>query len=236
MGIRNYVALSIINVVLPFYMLQTHANTQRDFQTWLNLTATGNFDRESKNFGQFKYWLEGQERFGDDSSRMSQTLARLGVGYMVTENLSLWLGYAWVYTEEPFTSNPFEENRIWEQILWSKKYQTFSLTSRTRMEQRFMDNDTKAAFRLRQMIKFVRPFASAPNFSFVTSDEVFWHHNDYRGGNGQGLDQNRYFIGLGYKFSPTFTTEAGYMNQYIRRFGVPNFLNDILSINFILNF
>ncbi len=32
-----------------------------------------------------------------------------------------------------------------------------------------------------------------------------------------GLDQNRVFVGVGYKFDPVFRTEIGYMNQYINR-------------------
>ncbi len=217
-------------------MAKLHSDTEHDFQTWFNLTATGHFDRESRDFGRFKYWLEGQERVGEDSSRFSQSLARIGLGYVVTANTSLWLGYAWIHTSEPFTTQPFNENRIWEQLLWNKKIKRYNLLSRTRMEQRFLANGTKTAYRIRQLVKIIRPLESAPHYSFVSSDEVFWHKNNFIGKNGKGFDQNRFFIGFGYQFSQIFSTEIGYMNQYIRRFGVPNFFTNILSANFFMNF
>lgn len=84
-----------------------------------------------------RYWLEGQERFGDDSTHLTLTLLRPGLGYALTENLSLWVGYAWVHAGHPLTPNTFEENRIWQQLLWIKRNHSLTFTSRTRMEQRF---------------------------------------------------------------------------------------------------
>ncbi|WP_242604564.1 DUF2490 domain-containing protein [Legionella fairfieldensis] len=213
--------------------------TERDFQSWLNLTVTGNFSKENTSWHAFKYWLEGQERIGDDSSRFSQTLLRTGLGYSITRNTSIWLGYAWIHTGIPFTRVPFKENRIWQQLLWIKSNPHFTFSSRTRTEQQFfLEHRLKVAYRIRQLVKIMVPFQYYPHFSFVSHDEVFWHTNNFIGKNGRGFDQNRFFIGIGYKThaNAVFSTEMGYMNQYIRRFEVPNFLSNILSINFFLNF
>jgi hypothetical protein len=43
-----------------------------------------------------------------------------------------------VPTEEPFTKKPFDEHRIWQQLLWSDKFADITLTSRSRLEQRFI--------------------------------------------------------------------------------------------------
>lgn len=206
---------------------------ERDFQSWLNATVTGSFSKTGQPPSHFKYWLEGQQRFGDDSSRLTQTMLRPGLGYSVTKNLSLWLGYAWVYTGHPLTTRPFEEDRIWQQLLWVKKNQYLTLTSRTRTEQRFLENNPKTAYRIRELIKISIPWSFDSKFSVVSSNELFWHKNNFVGTNSSGFDQNRLFLGLGYKVNPIVTTEFGYMNQYIRRFGVPNFLANILSVNFI---
>ncbi|WP_058518519.1 DUF2490 domain-containing protein [Legionella parisiensis] len=209
---------------------------ERDFQSWFNVTATGKTHSKDKILSRVLYWLETQERIGDDSSRFSQILVRPGLGYALTENLSIWVGYAWIYTGIPNTSNPFEEDRIWQQLLWIKSNRYLTFTSRTRTEQRFLENNPKTAYRFRELIKISVPIKQYTKFSFVASDELFLHKNNFVGKNSRGFDQNRFFIGFGYKINPITTTEIGYMNQYIRRFGVPDFLSNIVSINFFINF
>ncbi|WP_392537603.1 DUF2490 domain-containing protein [Legionella sp. 227] len=230
--------LSCFFIGMLIFSWSTVANCalERDFQTWFNITAIGKSHSDNKFLSRLRYWLEDQERLGDDSSRFSQILLRPGLGYALTDNLSIWIGYAWIYTGKPNTPNPFEEDRIWQQLLWTKTNQYLTFTSRTRAEQRFLENNPKTAFRLRQLIKISFPFKHFDKMSFVTSDEVFFHKNNFVGTNSSGFDQNRYFVGLGYKINPLLNTEIGYMNQYIRRFGVPDFLANIVSLNFFLNF
>ncbi|MFC3907497.1 DUF2490 domain-containing protein [Legionella dresdenensis] len=233
---RKKLLVRLFVSILYIYSSGSWCTTQRDFQSWLNLTISGPVNKESRSFQRFKYWLEGQERIGDDSSRSSQTMFRTGIGYMLTEKASLWVGYAWIKTGIPFTMHPFTEDRIWEQLLWNKKTPDWNFSSRTRMEQRFTTNNHKVAYRVRQLLKIAIPIKNHPDFRLVGSDEIFWHTNNFIGRNGKGFDQNRLFAGIGYQFNPTISTEIGYMNQYIRRLGIPNFLNNILSINFFINF
>lgn len=210
------------------------AATQYDMQTWVNVTAIGTFHTANKPFNRLKYWLEGQERLGDDSSHFTQTLVRPGLGYALTENLSIWVGYGWVHTGYPLTTHPFTEDRIWQQLLWIKTTPYLTFTSRTRMEQRFLANNPKTAYRARQLFKVSIPLKAHPKFSLVSSDEVFWHKNNFVGRNNRGFDQNRFFAGLGYKITPMVNTEIGYLNQYIRRVGAPNFLSNNVSVSFLL--
>lgn len=223
-----------ILLCLCHWSLNAEGATQHDFQTWLNITTTGKFTTKNERLSHLRYWLEAQERIGDDSTHLTQTLLRPGLGYALTANTSLWLGYAWVRTGYPLTTKPFEENRIWQQLLWVKTTTYFTFTSRTRMEQRMLSNNPKTAYRARELLKISVPLNAYPKFSLVSSDELFWHKNNAVGRNSAGFDQNRFFAGLGYKISPALTTEIGYMNQYIKRFGVPDFLANIASINFFL--
>lgn len=233
MSLFHKISLECITFCLCLLLTtELHADTQRDFQSWLNFSITGHFDEKNKTLQPFRYWIEGQGRFGDDSHRLSQTLGGVGIGYTMKRNMSLWLGYVRVHTALPFTPNPIDEDRIIEQLLWQKKFKSMNMLSRTRLEQRFLSNGTQTAYRARQLIKLTRPLKRYPKFSIVGGDELFWHKNDFIGRNGQGFDQNRVFIGLGYQILPTLNTEVGYMNQYIRRFGVPNFLNNALFVNF----
>jgi hypothetical protein len=208
-----------------------------DFQTWGNITATGNFSPTSR----VKWWLEGQGRFGANSERFSQAIIRPGVGYAVNEKTSLWLGYAWIPTSIPFAGSPFNEHRIWQQLLWSNPYSFGKITSRTRTEQRFFDiqGSTDVAHRLRQLLKWSIPLPSiSPNVSFVLADEIFVNFNDIDTGIQAGFDQNRFFSGIAYKFSPVVTGEIGYLNQYINRVAnpIPDQMQHILSVNLFLNY
>lgn len=225
----------LLTLVLSGFSLHVYSSPQHDVQTWLNTTITGDVAKQNSQFNRVKYWLEGQERVGDDITRCSQTLARGALGYALKTNLSLWAGYAWIHTGVPYTYTPFTEDRIWEQLLWTTKVQQSTFTSRTRLEQRFLANSNRTAYRARQLVKLSSPLAAHPKFSLVMYDEWFWHKNDFIGRNGQGFDQNRFFVGIGYQFNKSTSLEVGYLNQYIRRFGVPNFLANALSIALYVN-
>lgn len=88
---------------------------------------------------------------------------------------------------------------------------------------------------MQQLLKISIPLNIGAKISFVSSDELFVHKNNFVGKNSRGFDQNLFFIGIGYQANTKVTTEIGYMNQYIRRFGVPNFLANILSVSFFLS-
>ncbi|SFP74967.1 Protein of unknown function [Nitrosomonas cryotolerans] len=233
-------ASAIISLILSSPVVAE--KVAEDFQTWGNITATGNFSAINPNLKNLKYWVEGQGRFGDDSSRFSQSLIRPGIGYAVNDKTSVWVGYAWVPTSRPFAAkSPFNEHRIWQQLLWSDSYSFGKVTSRTRFEQRFFDipGSTDVAYRYRQMLKLSvpMPFIS-PNVSFVVFDEIFVNLNNIDTGIKTGFNQNRAFAGIGYKFNQYTTGEIGYMNQYFNRpqNPRPDQMQHILSVNLFFNF
>jgi len=212
------------------------AKTAEDFQTWGNITATGSLRVFSPELKNFKYWLEGQGRFGEDTSRFSQGMLRTGLGYALDGNTSLWLGYAFIPTEEPFTTMPFDEHRIWQQLLWNKIFSFGTITSRSRFEQRFAQTGDDVGWRFRQLLKISSPLPFAPDFSLVATDEYFANLNRTDWGADDGFDQNRLFTGIGYNFNKNVKTEIGYMNQYIRKNQAPDRISHILSVNLYLNY
>ncbi|MCP5245872.1 MAG: DUF2490 domain-containing protein [Burkholderiales bacterium] len=211
-----------------------------DFQTWGQITARGNFGALGNE--KVLWWVEGQGRFGNDSTRFSQGIIRPGIGYAVTDKISVWLGYAWIPTSVPFSgaSGPYNEHRIWQQILWNDRFSFGSLQSRTRFEQRYFDipGSTDVGYRVRQLFKLTVPIAEIPNLSFVLANEIFFNTNDIDTGTKGGFDQNRVFGGFGYRFTPVISGEIGYMNQYFNRNKVPrpDQMQHILGVNLFLNF
>ncbi len=210
--------------------------TTEDLQTWGSITATGSLGVINSDLKIFKYWLEGQGRFGNNTSSFSQGLLRTGLGFKVNENTSVWLGYAWIPTDQPFTKKAFNENRIWQQLLWSQKYSFATVTSRSRLEQRFIPTGSDVGWRFRQMLKISAPLWFAPSFSLVASDEYFVNINKTDWGADDGFDQNRAFGGIGFNFDKNIKTEAGYMNQYIRKAVGPDLMDHIVSVNLFLNY
>ncbi|MDQ3267806.1 MAG: DUF2490 domain-containing protein [Pseudomonadota bacterium] len=208
-----------------------------DFQTWGTATAIGSLASYHPALNNFKYWAEFQGRFGDDTSRFSQAIIRPGIGYVLNNTTTAWLGYALVPTAAPFSKVTFNERRVWQQLLWTDKFSFGTPMSRSRLEERLvprLGDDT--ALRFRQLLRISVPLVAAPSYSVVASNEYFLNLNNADWGPRRGFDQNRAFIGMGYNLSSKIKTEIGYMNQYINRPLTPINRNDhILSINFYFN-
>lgn len=234
----------IVSAVISFTAVNSAfaEKTVEDFQTWGNITAIGNFKSDHPILKNIKYWVEGQGRFGDNSSRFSQSIVRPGIGYDLNEKTSVWVGYAWVPTSRPFAArSPFNEHRIWQQLLWSDKYSFGKIMSRTRFEQRFFDipGSSDVAYRYRQLFKISFPMVFiSPDVSFILANEIFVNFNNTDSGIRNGFDQNRAFAGIGYQFSKIATGEIGYMNQYVNKPDSPrpDQMQHILSVNLFLNF
>jgi hypothetical protein len=215
------------------------AGISEDFQTWGNITAVGSFDSLKPAWKDYKYWLEGQGRFGNNTSRFSQSVMRLGLGYAINSKTSVWTGFAWAPTSKPFTSTPFNEYRMWQQLLWSDTFSFATTTLRTRLEERFFDisQSDDVAFRFRQLAKLTLPIPFAPpSFRLALTNEVFVHLNNTDQGFKRGLDQNRAFAGIAYRFNPETVVEIGYMNHYIKRYKKTDLMQHILSANLYFNF
>lgn len=223
-------ASALMSLLLAASHMMYAAN---DVQAWFNITAIGTVGAK---LPKVRYWLEEQERVGDDVSRTFQNIIRPGIGYALTEHSSLWLGYAYIYTDQLGSRHILKENRIWQQMLWRDTYNSMALTHRLRLEQRFFQPNTNTAWRLRDLLKVGLPFYPNSSLSLVTSNEVFFHLNDFNGLKNQGFDQNRYFIGLGYGINKNYAVEIGYMNQYIRRVNTSNLTSDNITLQLSLNF
>lgn len=226
---KFYSTLIVFICILVF--TNNACSISHDFQLWVNMVATGPLDKDAK----IKYWLEAQERMGEDVSILSQEILRPGIGYSLSPYSSLWGGYAWIYSAPPFARNPFEENRIWQQYLWARSFSQIKWTSRTRLEQRFLP-DSNVAWRARELLKVQIPFTEASKLNLAIYDEIFIHLNNFRDMNNRGTDQNRFFIGLNYPLTKTITAELGYLQQNISRIEQENFLGRDISLNVFVSF
>lgn len=228
--------------VLAFCAIGAPARgADEDFRIWENVTAIAKLGSIDPSLEKWRLWMESQGRFRDDARTADQALGRAGIGYALSDRLSLWLGYAHIATF-PEGAETQHENRIWQQVLLTEKAPFGDLTSRTRLEQRFIQNVNPVEWRLREFMRFSHPLAEGSPLSLVLWDEVFVRLNSTTPSARFGFDQNRAFAGLGYTFSEKARVEIGYMNQIILSRVVSRQeqkfdqrMNHILSVSLFLN-
>lgn len=156
-------------------------------------------------------YLEINPRIQEDVGHINQFILRPSIGYKLTNNLSIWQGYAWVNNYLPKYTR---ENRVWHQLLHEKRINKLTLLNRLRLEERFIQNVHGIPVRTRYMLRGKYPLGKT-NFSLVASDELFLNISTHFHGPQRGIDQNRFFTGINYKFSEKVDIEGGYLMQYI---------------------
>lgn len=178
--------------------------------------------------------LEVQPRFADldEDGHIDQLILRPAVGYQLTENLSIWQGYAWVgnYNQRhtPPQSPFFEESRIYQQVLYTPKFDSFKITSRTRLEERWIEHVDGTAVRFRTALRGMYPLPMAPEWALVASDEIFVNINTVGvRGPAAGFDQNRVFAGVNRTFTKYVNMDIGYQNQLLNSRSIPNLANQM---------
>jgi len=188
-----------------------------DTQAWSALIAKFPIASEGRFFGYF----EAQPRVGDNVSELERLLIRPALGYKVTPDLSVFLGYGWTPT---FMNNHYEsdfrdETRIWEQLSYNQ-HDVFGLLEvehRFRQEQRFIQHVGNAANRSRYMLKGSLPLTTEKDFGLTGYDELFVSLNSVDNGPRAGFDRNRIFVGP-YVVMKPLRLELGYLGEYGKRF------------------
>ena len=174
--------------------------------------------------------LEINPRIQENVTHINQLLVRPSVGYQLTKNLSIWQGYAWVTNYIPRFVN---ENRIWQQILYEREIGRFILSTRSRLEERFIENVHGVPVRFRNMFRAQYALDKNKNWAVVMYDEPFINIGTHFQGPQAGIDQNRFFVGLNRKINQYTNIESGYLMQYINQTSPTQ---DRLNHNVLVNF
>jgi Protein of unknown function (DUF2490) len=88
-------------------------------------------------------------------------------------------------------------------LIYSNKFSTFKLLSRSRLEERWIQNAIGTAVRARTMLRGVFPLPAYPGLALAVYDEIFVNLNTIRQGPEAGFDQNRFFWASTTPFLPT---------------------------------
>lgn len=220
---------------LTFFVItgnSANAQTRDDTGLWFAGFGNGKFE-SLENDSPLRWWLDTHTRFRNDSDGFNQSIVRPGIGYALNDDNAVWGGYGWIKTS-PIAGSDFDEHRLWQQWTFSPSSGDWRFLHRSRFEQRWVETGDDVGFRWRQLARAQHILTKCPQWSLVTWDEAFFHLNDTDWGAESGFDQNRAFIGFGYKEQPNsrVRTEIGYLNQFVNRQNAIDGMNHILSVNF----
>ena len=215
-------------VLLSAFHQSTSAQTIDDVGQWSALFSQDRFSPDS----QLRWWFDGHYRLFDDSDGFGQSIIRPGIGLDFLENSALWAGYGWIRTS-PIQGEDIDEHRIWQQWTWSRTVDPLKIAARTRFEQRLIESSDDTGLRLRQFVRGQKTFGPGSKRTFVVWDELFIAFNDTDWGQRSGFDQNRVFVGFGFKkhHSSKWRVEIGYMNQTVNQPGPTDRSNHVLAFN-----
>lgn len=195
-----------------------------DTQLWNAIAINGPVKDDSK----LLLWFDGHARSRDNVSDLGVSIIRPALGWRVNSKLSLWAGYASVVARNENGPN-LRENRIWQQATYPiGTFMGGRLSGRTRLEQRFADRGDDTGWRIRQFVRFARPFDD-PKYSFIAWNELFVDLNDVDWGPRAGYGQNRTFVGAGWQVAKNLRLEGGYLLNHINSAGPSNTTNHVIS-------
>lgn len=214
--------------MLCFLSTKTYSQTQETFSGWGALFSSYKLNDK------FSIHFDGQLRSNDGWKDMQTYMLRPGLNYHFKPNMVATVGYLYVGTQRTIedVKGWVPEHRIWEQFIVNQKFdvsgRATTLQHRFRLEQRFLpktvvEGDELStdsydfAQRLRYFARAIFPLKKTETFTegafIALQDEIFF--NVQNSPNDKFFDQNRIYLAVGWRLSPAFDIEAGYMNQFV---------------------
>ncbi len=221
-------------------------NIEYDLGGWQQAVAEGGLGVIDPKISKARIWLEGQAREDNSFRNVYQGMARVAMGYQLTDRATIWAGYTYLpgFPVNYSGANTHFPKYVAQQDVWPAfryvlptDYGTF--TFRTMVEANFLpSNNNEVRYRPRQMLRFMHPFEFEPRLSLITWNETFLIANTTAHGGQSGFNQNRAFIGAGWTFNKNFRFEGGYMNQYIEgaHYSSTSYDHNLIMTSLFINF
>lgn len=239
MLLKNKVKQLSSAMVMTALMVSTssHATTATsDFQNWIPVNINVNLTEQLRGF------LEFQQRIGNDNSHLTSTMIRPALGWAISPQATLWVGYLASIDSASVTSNHYLiENRAFQGFTWrdTANEKQFIWEVRNRLEERFLPRNSDPSIRWRTRVRVEQIIPNYSSWSVIASDEIFFNLND-NANNAQlqaGAQQNRAYLGVGYRFVPEFQIESGFLYQHVwKKDPAGDQNNKVWMTNFNLNF
>jgi Protein of unknown function (DUF2490) len=204
------------------------AETVEDAQLWTTLSASGSIK------GDLVGQIDLNIRAGANSGRVNQTLSRGAIGYRLTKSVTVSIGYGHITTYRAGLRDNAEE-RTYQQVAWTiGKIGKGTLSTRMRLEQRFVRPGTATGWRYRQQIRFALP-VDRSGTALLLQAEPFYAFNSTDWGARAGFDQVRVMTGVSIPVSKQAALETGYQVQFVRGATVDR-LNHVVPVTLVVRF
>jgi hypothetical protein len=218
----------LLTLVLP---IVATASTEELFSTWGTVILSGKIANSK-----VLYQIDSAA-WASDNPKSTHTpgfdihslVTHTGLGYQLTDSNKVFVGYGFQTGDQPYGKTQIDEHRAWQQHEYKHNFASDMLSFRSRLEERTVDISNDTSIRFREQVKLTHTLNK--KWSLIASDEYFVNVNNSNWGPVNGFDQNRGFVGVGYKFNDNYRTEIGYMNQYINRVNNYDRMGHILSIS-----
>jgi hypothetical protein len=143
------------------------AQTVTDERVWVTVALQSRTDRPSP----WRWSIENILRTRDGVSAIDVVSLRPILNYAINKHSTVGGGYA--YVEYSPATVGLIEHRWFEQYIWSGAMTGGTLTVRSRLEERFSDGNDRAAFRLREQVRFSHPVKRGSRIAVAGYDELF---------------------------------------------------------------
>ncbi len=226
-------SINLFAVLLLLFIAATGSaqNTRlRDNNSIGWYAGTGTFSFSNK----WSAHLEYQWRRENYITNWQQSLLRTGINYHANSNTTLRMGYAWAetyaYGDYPINAfgKTFTEHRIYEVATLTQRTGSLDLSHRIMLEQRWLPRYLSAASskpdewlfmnRARYMLRLQHSLIGK---TLEDKEPYVAAYDEILVGFGKNVnenifDQNRFGLLLGYRFSPKFRIDGGYISQIVQ--------------------
>lgn len=223
-----------------------HSQTQNRFATWFSSNNAIHLR------GKWGLQFDMSIRSSDQLVYLQTILLRPGLSYRLNNSVTLLAGYNHVLSRNTIDniSGYLTEHQLWQQaFIRHRLFNRLNTLHRPLIEERFItspyvsNNSIKTnghpfVMRIRYLLRNVLPFKREAAFyrgSYAfAQQEILLNIGKVDRLNGKNFDQFRAAAGLGYRFSPKFDLEAGYLYRDIATRTSVHFHDHIVQIGSFL--
>ena len=147
-------------------------NLLQDSGSWEQVYLEGSLGVVDPSLAKARIWLEAQSRTDNNFTNEYQGLARVGLGYSVTDRATIWGGYTYLPTDNITAATPHAKFKGQQDAFSAFRYvipTSFgTLSFRTMFEANFLPyNNNEVRYRPRQRVKFMHPMEFEPRLSVI---------------------------------------------------------------------
>ena len=218
---------ALIGLMISVFSVDVSAQStvpENDFQMWnetsLTIPVVKEQDSSGKEFERLSLVVFGNIRLGQN--RLAPVDERLGAGFDLKLNKSFTFSPSYIYVAaQPGRGRREFESRLRFDLSYEKKWKTFSIKDRNRIEYRFR-NSRENSVRYRNKITLKVPVKSDGKeiFAPFVADEPYY---DFTAGE---WSRNELSLGIAKTFTKSTSAEFFYLWRH-NRSGLPKNINAI---------